>query len=635
MNMTTGLAIASPIDKFNDGPRLLADIGGTNARFVLETASGHFEAVCILPCKDFPSLQDALKTYLASPAAQAARAGHAHHAAIAIANPVGGDVVKMTNHHWTFSIEALRTALGFDTLLVVNDFTALAMALPHLSSEQRVSVGGGMARPDSVIGLIGAGTGLGVSGMIPTEDRWIALGSEGGHVSFSPCDEREIDVLRFAWREFPHVSVERLLSGMGLELIYRALAGRAGKVDVEPLAAAEVTRRALDGSCAICAETVECFCAMLGTMAGNTAITLGALGGIYIGGGVVPRLGHLFAASPFRDRFEQKGRFSSYLAQIPTYVITAEYPAFLGVSAILAEKLKTANAGAPMLDHIRQVRERISASERRVADWVLAEPRAMLTLPIIEIAQRVGVSQPTVMRFCRSVGVQGLADFKLKLASGLTGGTIAVAHSQVKTSDTVADLGSKVLANSASAALALRDKLDVKALATAIELLRHAHRVELLGVGSARVVVEDAQQKFLNLGIVTSYFSEPQAQHMSTALLGSKDVVLVISRSGRPPELLESIKVARARSAKILAITASGSPLAKLSDVLLTVDHPEGNLDYVPMIVRLLQLMMVDILSVGLARRDAGESSGVGPMADAHLDDARRKNSLKFGGHLE
>lgn len=633
--MTTGLAIAAPVDKFSDGPRLLADVGGTNARFVLETSPGHFEAVCVLPCKDYPSLQDAVMTYLASPAAQAARAAHAHHAAIAIANPVGGDVVKMTNHHWTFSIEALRTALGFDTLLVVNDFTALAMALPHLSPEQRASVGGGRPRPDSVIGLIGAGTGLGVSGMIPTEDRWIALGSEGGHVSFSPCDEREIDVLRFAWREFPHVSAERLLSGMGLELIYRALADRAGKVDAEPLAAAEVTRRALDGSCAICVETVECFCAMLGTVAGNIAITLGALGGIYIGGGIVPRLGPLFAASRFRERFEQKGRFSNYLVQIPTYVITAEYPAFLGVSAILAEKLKTANAGAPMLDHIRQVRERISPSERRVADWVLDEPRAMLTLPIIEIAQRVGVSQPTVMRFCRSVGVQGLADFKLKLASGLTGGTIAVAHSQVKTSDTVADLGSKVLANSASAALALRDKLDVKALATAIELLRHAHRVELLGVGSARVVAEDTQQKFLNLGIVSSYFPDPQAQQMSAALLGEKDVALVISRSGRPPELLESIKVARARGAKILAITASGSPLAKLTDVLLTVDHPEGNLDYVPMIVRLLQLMMVDILSVGLARRDAGESSGAGPMADAHLDDARRKTSLKFGGHLE
>ena len=119
--MTTDLAISVPPDKFSDGPRLLADVGGTNARFVLETAPGHFEAICVLPCKDYPSLQDALTAYLASPAAQAARAGHAHHAAIAIANPVGGDVVKMTNHHWTFSIEALRTALGFDTLLVVND----------------------------------------------------------------------------------------------------------------------------------------------------------------------------------------------------------------------------------------------------------------------------------------------------------------------------------------------------------------------------------------------------------------------------------------------------------------------------------------------------------------------------------
>ncbi|MEO6353986.1 MAG: glucokinase [Burkholderiaceae bacterium] len=351
--MTTGIAISVDLDKFSDGPRLLADVGGTNARFALETAPGHFEAVCVLPSKNYPTLQDALMAYLASPAAQTAGARYAQHAAIAIANPVVGDIVKMTNHQWTFSIEALRTALGLDTLLVVNDFTALAMALPHLSPEQRVAVGGGTPRPDSVIGLIGAGTGLGVSGMIPAGERWIALASEGGHVNFSPCDEREIDLLRFAWREFSHVSVERFLSGSGLELIYRALAGRAGKVDAEPLAAAEVTRGALDGSCAICAETVECFCAMLGTVAGNVAITLGALGGMYIGGGIVPRLGHLFAASPFRRRFEQKGRFSRYMEQIPTYVITAEYPAFQGVSAILAAQLKTAHVGAPRVEPIR------------------------------------------------------------------------------------------------------------------------------------------------------------------------------------------------------------------------------------------------------------------------------------------
>ncbi|MDB5950230.1 MAG: glucokinase [Massilia sp.] len=321
----------------NKAPRLLADIGGTNARFVIQAASGDLDAVLVLACRDYPSLRDAIGAYFATPAAQAAGAGQVRHAAIAIANPLDGDMVSMTNHSWSFSIEALRCALAFDTLLVVNDFTALAMALPHLSPGQRFAVGGGGAREASPIGLIGAGTGLGVSGLIRAGGRWIPLASEGGHVTFSPSDEREIDVLRFALREHVHVSAERLLSGSGLELIYRALAARGGKTTAS-MNAAQITQRAFEQSCDICRETVECFCAMLGTLAGNVAVTLGAQGGIYIGGGIVPRLGNLFAASAFRQRFEQKGRLSGYLAQIPTYVITAEFPAFIGISAILAEK---------------------------------------------------------------------------------------------------------------------------------------------------------------------------------------------------------------------------------------------------------------------------------------------------------
>lgn len=319
----------------NDGPRLLADIGGTNARFVIEASCGRLDAVLVLRCHDYVSLQDAIVAYVATPEAQAACSHQVRHAAIAIANPVDGDVVSMTNHSWSFSIEAMRTALCLDTLLVVNDFTALAMALPYLAADQRRAVGAGAPRRESPIGLIGAGTGLGVSGLIPAEGRWIALASEGGHVTFSPSDDREVSVLRFAFHEYAHISAERFLSGPGLELIYRALASRCRK-KAEPLQAAQITERALDRTCALCIEVVDCFCAMLGTLAGNVAVTLGAQGGIYIGGGIVPRLGDLFAASTFRQRFEQKGRLSGYLAQIPTYVITAEYPAFIGVSAILA-----------------------------------------------------------------------------------------------------------------------------------------------------------------------------------------------------------------------------------------------------------------------------------------------------------
>jgi glucokinase len=325
---------------FADGPRLLADVGGTNARFALESAPGQIGFIDVLACASYPTLAAALQAYLASPALLAAGvvASMIRHAAIAIANPVTGDLVRMTNHHWEFSIEALRRECGFETLLVENDFSALARALPYLDAGHKRQVGGGTARADSAMGLLGAGTGLGVSGLVPCGQGWSALRSEGGHVTFSPANETEIAILRFAWGRFEHVSAERMLSGVGLELIYSALAGHTGQPDAK-LAAPEITRRALAGECGLCDQVIDVFCGMLGTVAGNLAITLGAQGGIYIGGGIVPRLGKRFAASPFRTRFEQKGRFVAYLAQVPTFVITAEYPAFLGVSAMLSEKL--------------------------------------------------------------------------------------------------------------------------------------------------------------------------------------------------------------------------------------------------------------------------------------------------------
>ncbi len=299
-----------------------------------------------MPCEDYPGLKDAIQAYLARPEIAALCTGGVRHCAIAIANPVTGDQVRMTNHHWQFSIQAVRQELGFAQFLVVNDFTALAMSLPYLAVDQKLQVGGGLALPDSTIGLVGAGTGLGVSGLVPANGHWTALQSEGGHVTFSPADECEIGILRFAWREFDHVSAERLLSGDGLELIYRALADMQG-LSVPVLPAPEISRRALAGECVLCEEAIDRFCGMLGTIAANLAVTLGSLGGIYIGGGIVPRLGERFLASPFRRRFEQKGRFAAYLAQIPTYVITAEYPAFLGVSAILSDNIAMAEASPP------------------------------------------------------------------------------------------------------------------------------------------------------------------------------------------------------------------------------------------------------------------------------------------------
>ncbi len=471
----------------------------------------------------------------------------------------------------------------------------------RLRPDQIRGIGGGIARPDSVIGLLGSGTGLGTSGAIPADDRWIALGSEGGHTSFCPRDACEIAILQYAMRRYDHVSSERLLSGMGLELMYLAIAELKGRIDVIALPAEEITRRALNNECAICSQVLDTFCAMLGTVASNLALTLGALGGIYIGGGIVQRFGNRFDQSRFRQRFEDKGRFSAYLAQIPTYLITGENPTFLGVSAILHDRLRVKSGTTPILDAVNQARQHMSPSERRVADWVLKEPRAVLSSPIAEIARLAGVSQPTVMRFCRSLKLQGLAEFKLKLAAGLTG-PIAIAHSQIKHTDSTAEVSDKVLSNSAYAAMAFRDTIDSQAVSTAVDLIHRAHRVEILCIGSAQMVAEDALKKLLHLGVRASYFPDMQNQLMSASLLQETDVALAISRSGQPETLLETARAARAGGAKLITISPTGSPLTKLADVALNVNHEEGDLQYIPMVVRLLQLIVIDILSISLAK---------------------------------
>ncbi|OAJ51399.1 glucokinase [Paraburkholderia ginsengiterrae] len=589
-----------------DGPRLLADIGGTNARFALETGPGEIGSVLVYPCADYPGVAEVIKKYLKD-----TKIGRVNHAAIAIANPVDGDQVRMTNHDWSFSIEATRRALGFDTLLVVNDFTALAMALPGLTDAQRVQVGGGTRRPNSVIGLLGPGTGMGVSGLIPADDRWIALGSEGGHATFAPADEREDIVLQYARKKWSHVSFERVAAGPGIEVIYRALAGRDKKRVASNVDTIEIVKRALDGE-PLAAESVDVFCGILGTFAGNIAVTLGALGGIYIGGGVVPRLGEFFERSSFRQRFEAKGRFEAYLQNVPTYVITAEYPAFLGVSAILAEQLsnRTGGSSSAVFERIRQMRDALTPAERRVADLALNHPRSIINDPIVDIARKADVSQPTVIRFCRSLGCQGLSDFKLKLATGLTG-TIPVSHSQVHLGDTATDFGAKVLDNTVSAILQLREHLNFEHVERAIDLLNGARRIEFYGLGNSNIVAQDAHYKFFRFGIPTIAYGDLYMQAASAALLGKGDVIVAVSKSGRAPELLRVLDVAMQAGAKVIAITSSNTPLAKRATVALETDHIEIRESQLSMISRILHLVMIDILAVGVAIRRAVPSADV------------------------
>lgn len=316
-------------------PCLVADIGATNARFALidghAAELSHFRQ---LVSADFADLADAITQYYQLTGIFTGGAQRPRRAALAIATTIAGDWVGMTNQRWAFSIEATRQRLGFDQLLVLNDFTALAMALPLLKRSELQQVGGGEPVPDTPLALIGPGTGLGVSGLIPCGSGWVPLRGEGGHASFSPASQREMDILAMVRREFSHVSCERLVSGMGLIPLYSAIAALQG-VKPEALSAAQISARALDNSCPVCVEAIATFCAMLGTAAGNLVLTLGARGGVYIGGGIVPRLGSYFETSPFRSHFEEKGRFSGYLSAIPCYVILAPDAALRGAASAL------------------------------------------------------------------------------------------------------------------------------------------------------------------------------------------------------------------------------------------------------------------------------------------------------------
>ena len=248
-----------------------------------------------------------------------------------MAGPLTGDIFRMTNHAWQFSAARTREALGWRRFIMVNDFTALAMAIRHLPPEELEQIGGGQAVPDAPLALLGPGTGLGVSGLIPSGVHWIPLQGEGGHVTLSVMNEREMAVLKQLHQRFTHVSAERVLCGPGLVNLYDAVCALEGIVP-KILTPPEITRRAREGSCRLCLEALGMFCAMLGTLAGNLVLTLGAVGGCYIGGGIVPGLGTFFTSSHFRDRFEDKGRFTDYLSRVPTFVIRSKLPAFIGLA---------------------------------------------------------------------------------------------------------------------------------------------------------------------------------------------------------------------------------------------------------------------------------------------------------------
>ena len=259
-----------------------------------------------------------------------------------------------------------------------------------------------------------------------------------------------------------------------------------------------------------------------------------------------------------------------------------------------------------MLDRIKASLPSLAPAEQRVGKLVLQDPRAFANLPVTELADRAHVSKPTVVRFCRSVGYDGLSDFKLKLAGSVSEG-VPFIHRSVDADDKTADVAVKVIDNTVAAFLKYRNDASSFVIDQAVQALAQTHstgkRIEFYGVGNSGIVAQDAQHKFFRLGMNTIAYSDGHMQVMSASMLSQGDCVVVISNSGRTRDLMDACDIARKRGATTIVITASGSPLATAGHIHLTADHPESYDRYSPMVSRLMHLLIIDILATTVALR--------------------------------
>jgi len=307
---------------------LLGDIGGTTARFAVLAGDtlGPIDHVAVSAHR---SAIDAIGGFLGN------RRDHSRIGAaiVGVAGPVQGGRCIITNSDWVADAGALRAAFGFKSVTLVNDFEAMAWALPQLSAHDVKPLAGGQALAGESMAVIGPGTGLGMAGFLRRGSDIMVIATEGGHATLPGTTPREDAVIAHLRRRFGHASAERTLSGPGLENLYAAIAA-IDNVAVASRTAAEITGHALDRSCTTCRAAVDMFCAMLGTVAGNLALMFRARGGVYIAGGIAPRLADYLAQSEFRARFVAKGRFRAYLDSIPTAIIVNPDAAFLGLKSL-------------------------------------------------------------------------------------------------------------------------------------------------------------------------------------------------------------------------------------------------------------------------------------------------------------
>ncbi len=311
---------------------LIADIGATRSRCALVDDKGRVLASEIFRNGDFTGVDGLLRIYLD----HRRESDQPRRAALAVAAPILSDQVQMVNIDWQFSQDELKDHLDLTRLTVVNDFAAIAWGLPDLVAADLEKIGGGAPVPHTPMAVLGPGSGLGVATMVPCADSWAVASGEGGNVTLSASTSEELAVAELIRLEQGHCSAENLVSGPGLANIYRTLAKLKGREETPPSPAKITESAAADEPLA--RETREMFFEVLGTTAGNIALTVGARGGVFIAGGIIPQLLKPFAESRFRERFEAKGRYRGYLEAIPTYVITDPLPAFRGLRKILGYK---------------------------------------------------------------------------------------------------------------------------------------------------------------------------------------------------------------------------------------------------------------------------------------------------------
>ena len=307
---------------------LLGDIGGTNARLAVLTGDT-IGQIDHLPVSEYRSMADAISGYLGSREDRSRITA----AVLGVAAPVEGGRSVLVNSQWVVDAAQLRAAFGFKSIALVNDFEALAYALPHLSGLDVRPLAGGKPQLGESMAVIGPGTGLGMAGVVRRGDGVTIVPTEGGHATLPGATLREDAVIAHLRHKFGHVSAERALSGPGLENLHSAIAAIDG-IDLSNKTAAEIVRQALDRSCSVSVAAVDMFCAMLGTVAGDLALMFRARGGVYIGGGIAPRIVDLLAQSEFRARFIAKGRFQPYLESVPIAVIINSDAAFLGLKSL-------------------------------------------------------------------------------------------------------------------------------------------------------------------------------------------------------------------------------------------------------------------------------------------------------------